>query len=86
MFRKYIPGAAFHPGDDDGRYVNILFDVDSPAHAVAVVMPFLEHVTLGEQVTASTILTIEGEQGWDDYLLLHHFDPTIELDEVDEDE
>lgn len=86
MFKKHIPGAQFFPGNDEGRFINILFDVDSAEHAVAVIMPFLEHVTLGSQVASSTILTMEGEQGWDDYLLLHHFDPTVELDEVDDDE
>jgi len=24
----------------------------------------------------------EGENGWDDYRLLHHFDPEVEIDEI----
>lgn len=86
LFKKHIPGAEFQSGNNDGRYINILFEIDSPAHAVALVLPFLEHSTLGPQITSSTILTTEGDAGWDDFFLLHHFDPTEELDEVDDED
>jgi hypothetical protein len=84
LFKKHIPGAQLLPGNDGGRFINVLFEIDSPAHAIELFVPFLDHRTLGQQITSSTILTTEGDQSWDDYFLLHHFDPTEELDEIDE--
>ena len=38
--------------------------------------------TFGELVARSSIATCEGAQGWDDYLLLHHFDPKQRRDHL----
>jgi hypothetical protein len=33
-------------------------------------------------LAAAAIVCCQGAQGWDDYLLLHHFDPTEPLDRL----
>ena len=35
---------------------------------------------LGPQLASASIATCEGNRGWDDYLLLHHYDRTLDLD------
>ena len=35
-------------------------------------------------LAAAAIIVCEGEHGWDDYLLLHHFDPAEPLDTMRE--
>lgn len=39
---------------------------------------------LASLMRQSTIVVCEGGKGWDDYLQLHHFDPTIPLDNLSE--
>ena len=35
------------------------------------------------RISRGAIITCQGKRGWDDYLLLHHFDPAEELDTLD---
>jgi hypothetical protein len=37
---------------------------------------------LGAKLRRSSIVACEGSRGWDNYLLLHHFDPAVVLDRV----
>jgi hypothetical protein len=39
-------------------------------------------VTFGKPVARSSIATCEGPHGWDDYLLLHHYDPDVRRDNL----
>ena len=83
-FRAAFPEAQFEPGEDDGRYWNILFDSESPAAALARVGVVLASPTAGRAARRSCIVTCEGEHGQDDYLLLHHYDRTLVVDDVRE--
>lgn len=38
--------------------------------------------TIGPLLARSSIATCEGHQGWDDYLLLHHYDRALVLDRL----
>jgi hypothetical protein len=40
----------------------------------------LKHRRLGPLLRRCSIVTCQGRHGWDDYLLLHHFDPAVALD------
>lgn len=40
----------------------------------------LHHRRLGSALRESTIVTCEGSRGWDNYRLLHHFDPAQAVD------
>jgi hypothetical protein len=70
-------------GNDRGPYVNYLFETRSIAktwHAIS--MSVLKHRRIGARLRRSTIITCEGSRGWDNYLLLHHFNSKIELDHL----
>ena len=64
-------------GDDNGAYTNINIYSDDPAslwHAIG-------NTIVNDQHWASaTIVCCEGDDGWDDYYLLHHFDETQQID------
>jgi hypothetical protein len=64
-------------GNDQGRYINVSFvaaDLKPLWQAVR-----MELVQLGLQ--AGSIVTCTGKDGWNDYLLLHHFDPKYRTNE-----
>jgi hypothetical protein len=42
----------------------------------------LTHSTWGSRLRRSAIVTCEGSRGWDNYLLLHHFDTKQVLDKL----
>jgi hypothetical protein len=81
--RRLVDAAATLPhtdceiseGWDDGHYVNLTYTSPDPrvlwAHLRAQVYT---STALGESIRRSTIVTCEGERGWDDSRLLHHFD------------
>jgi hypothetical protein len=71
-------------GDDGGRYVNFTFSVsDAITFWSQVRREVLGNREIGPAIAASSIIVCEGEQGWDDYLLLHHFDSRLELDAIE---
>jgi len=79
-FRTALPDAEIVVGEDDGRYENIMFDVPSPEVAFSRIKTVFDSPTVGRAARASCIVTCQGERGWDDYLLLHHFDPAEKVD------
>jgi hypothetical protein len=72
-------------GEDDGRYMNLAFKTTDRATLWRVVEERLyEHLQLGAPLRKASMTLCTGEEGWDDYLLLYHFNPEIELDVIDE--
>ena len=62
-----------------GSYIDVAFRADDPAKLWASVRQELfASVGLAE----SAIVVCEGQQGWDDYLLLHHYDSAVPLDDL----
>ena len=39
---------------------------------------------IGPRLARAAIATCEGKHGWDDYLLLHHYDRTLVLDTLND--
>jgi hypothetical protein len=82
---RSIRAFAYQKGNDRGPYINFqlevpaarLFEAWSQIRAGA-----LGHRTLGSSLRHSCIATCEGTHGWDNYLLLHHFDPKHKLDRL----
>jgi hypothetical protein len=66
-------------GEDNGPYINIAFEATDPAGLWAAIRGQL---LADPELAGATIVVCEGEHGWHDYLLLHHFDPTEPLDEA----
>ena len=83
--RTVVGGFEMKEGDDEGPYVNFTFAAKNPAALWANIQRnVLSHPEIGPGVSSSSIIIVEGDEGWDDYLLLHHFDPQYEVDEADE--
>jgi hypothetical protein len=68
-------------GVDGERYINLDFAPEDTAGLWASVREELRNVP---GLADAAIVCCEGEHGWDDYLLLHHFDKTEPLDELDD--
>lgn len=80
-----VAGYETTSGDDDGPYVNFTFLAKDLAKLWSKVKSeVLANPDIGRSVARSSIIVCEGEHGWDDYLLLHHYDRTLQLDEPDE--
>ncbi len=73
--------AKIEAGDDDGPYLNLMFKTTDLAQLWQVVQrEMYGHPSFGELLRVSSMTLCTGETGWDDYLLLHHFNPAFELD------
>jgi len=68
--------------DDDGRYVNLNFFTENLTILWKELKSgVLENKELGDWVRRVSIIVCEGENGWDDYLLLSHYDKSENIDE-----
>ena len=68
-------------GDDNGRYVNLLVDsVEPQATWDRAKGPMLGPKLPGAEFRRAMIVTATGTSGWDDYLLLHHYDGDEQID------
>ena len=66
---------------EDVAYINLMFTTK----ALEALWEILQAQLYGDEylgplLLKSSIATCQGIHGWDDYLLLHHFDPTVRLD------
>jgi hypothetical protein len=75
-----LAAATVSRGEDNGPYINVNF---RPAEVRLLWRAVREQVRADAALAASAIVCCEGEHGWDDYRLLHHFDPSEPLDEVE---
>ena len=72
-----------HKGNDRGPYVNYHFVGQNRALNriwSLVNRRALQHRTVGVALRSGSMVTCQGSRGWDNYLLLHHFDPEVPLD------
>lgn len=68
-------------GVDEVPYVNLCFDTPALAEAWPMIYSRLfEDPGFGAYLKKASIVTCEGQRGWNDYLLLYHFDQTLILD------
>jgi hypothetical protein len=79
QLRGLATGAWVSAGEDDGPDIDIGFKADDPAGLWAAIR---EQFRMVPALAAAAIVVCQGERGWDDYLLLHHFDPSEPLDEL----
>lgn len=69
-------------GDDDGPYVNLMFEVIKTVEFwQAFEEKLYQDAVVGEGMKLASMATCTGELGWDDYLLLYHYDKGLELDD-----
>ena len=71
-------------GEDNGRYTNIDFWTSNRLQLWrAIQSAIYQHPLLGEELMISSMAMCTGADTWNDYLLLHHYDPTISLDTLE---
>ncbi|MCE9560744.1 MAG: hypothetical protein K8U57_01690 [Planctomycetes bacterium] len=75
--RSVMNGARVTEGEDDVRYVNVDFWTGDPSGLWESLQKLVQSVP---GLARAAIVVCEGEHGWDDYLLLHHFDPHEAVD------
>lgn len=71
-------GATITEGFDVGPYVNIYFDTSDVTELWSRLRHELEQDT---SLANCSIICCQGDAGWDDYRLLHHYDPAEAVDE-----
>jgi hypothetical protein len=69
----------FEEGSDRGCYMNFNYLTTKPAQLWKTLRsgPFRSGL-----LRSAAMVVCEGESGWDDYLLLHHWDRRLRLDSV----
>lgn len=75
----------FGKGNDRGPYLNFSFTAHNhslPKVWRLVKRRVLGYRSLGDLLRRSCIVTCVGFRGWDNYLLLHHFNPKVPLEEL----
>ncbi|MFN0058036.1 MAG: hypothetical protein ACKVX7_06230 [Planctomycetota bacterium] len=70
-------------GDENGLYINLNFCTTNFVAGWRRLRGAYDDSDVGRQLESSTIATCEGSDGWNDYLLLHHFNPDEKTDDVD---
>jgi hypothetical protein len=71
----------FDRGTDNGLYLNFTFGTRQAAALWRLIRTRLyEDEGFGPHMRAASMAMCSGEQGWDEYLLLYHFDPSVKLD------
>lgn len=75
-----LAAAVVSRGEDGSPYTNVDFRTADVRVLWAAVQ---DQLRADPALAASAIVCCEGERGWDDYRLLHHFDPAVPLDEVE---
>jgi hypothetical protein len=69
-------GVRFEEGDDDGKYLSIVFGSYSPEDLWPQIKAALcLSAVHGPTLQARSMALRMGNDGWNDYVLLHHFEP-----------
>ena len=66
-------------GNDDGEYINYDFSSTNIKESWELLKSIFEK---DKKLVQSSIVCCEGCNGWDDYLLLSHYDPNEKIDEI----
>jgi hypothetical protein len=76
-----VRGVGFSEGEDNGAYLNIVFATKDPLHSWKTIREdLMESAAFGSQLKAASMAMCTGAEGWNDYLLLYHYDPSVPLD------
>ena len=71
----------FDRGHDRGEYLNFTFGTnDLRALWNLIQQEVYRDPLLASSMAAASMAVCEGEHGWDDYLLLYHFDSAVKTD------
>ncbi len=66
-----------------GSYINLMFETSEPQKTWNLLQNrLLRDEDMGLVLSQASIVVCEGKDGWNDYLLLHHFDPSEKLNNI----
>lgn len=83
MVTELVAHHDFNHGEDNGPYYNFTFGTTSAAKLWQRIQQSIYHnVEFGAYMQASSMAMCSSEHGWDDYLLLFHYDPSVTLDDA----
>lgn len=70
-------------GEENGAYSDLMFETTEPQKLWRLLQEKLYNdKKIGAALSQSSMAMCEGSDGWNDYLLLYHFDPSEKLDEI----
>jgi hypothetical protein len=73
-----VRGIGFSDGEDEGPYLNIIFASVDPRNSwLSIREGLLESPTFGPQLKSAAMAMCTGVDGWNDYILLYHYDPSV---------
>jgi hypothetical protein len=76
-----VQGIGFTEGEDDGEYLNIVFASPEPLLPWRQIRAGLfESPAFGSLLKKSSMAMCTGADGWNDYMLLYHYDPEVPVD------
>ena len=74
-------GVRFEEGEDEGNYLNIIFGSYAPQELWPHIKAALYQSAMHGQVLGANSMALRtGEDGWNDYVLLYHFDPNVPVE------
>lgn len=74
---------AFDSGDDHGPYFNFTFGTSDAKRLWQLIQNrFYSSGSFSSHMRQASMVMSSSEEGWDDYLLLYHFDSTVGLDDA----
>ena len=80
---SFLKSEGYNPerieGNDSGKHINLNIETNNIKNLWVKIEKYLqEH----NELSNSSIIICKGHQGWDNYLLLHHFDSNEKLNEI----
>jgi hypothetical protein len=82
-----VSRVAISEGHDDGRIIDIAYQTSDLAGLWSLIRKqVLDDPVVGPRLARCMIAVCQGDAGWDDYLLLHHFDADQPIDSFPSDE
>lgn len=80
-----VENYAFSEGNDNGPYLNFTFSTFNLKEIWLQLSQVLyTDSSFGKSMKNSSMAMCEGSRGWDNYLLLHHYDPSVSTDDPNE--
>ena len=79
--KELISHFEIQKGGDNEKYMNLLFETNALKklwHQIQT--KFFQDLTIGMTLGKSSVVVCEGKNGWDDFLLLYHFNKLEKLD------
>ena len=81
--KKLVSRFAVIDGEDKGPYSNLMFETTELLKLWGQLQEALyKDANVGSALAQASMAMCEGNDGWNDYLLLYHFDPSVKLDNI----